>query len=114
MEFLKLNEHPVEQAALRHLVALREPLLCSALYTLQLMAAIWERGEVAFIQGEDELPEQVNLMIGWDQDNAAWLLYGDEDLDSLADDPQAAAIMLYDWLHWRLLEVAPGYGTPHD
>ncbi len=36
------------------------------------------------------------------------------DPDALDDDPQQAAITLYDYLHWRLLEVAPGYGTPWD
>ena len=120
-EFLALNEHPIEQAALRHLVALKEPLLDSALYTLQLMAAVWDRDELEYgdVEQAPLLPDQVNCMIGWDQDVARLLLFGDEEpsvgsLDDFANDsPQEAASTLFNLLHWGMLELVPGYSiTP--
>ncbi len=117
-ELLKLNRHPLHQAALRHLLQLRQEPLDNRLYSLQLMSwGLASQQVLVEDQFRDDLSDQVGNMLSWDQKQAHDFLLGEKDLKGESDlakrlkslPANKAAWELVQLLHNKLLVVQPAY-----
>ena len=77
-EYLPENEHPVEQACLRHLQALGGVLQDDTLYSLQLMIGEFDRRDW-HEDFQDDLEYPIADLWYWPPKEAQLLLYGDDE-----------------------------------
>lgn len=119
-ERLPQNRRGLNALARMKLEEVNQPTSPDSLYSLQLMKWALDSGEVeVHPDRQPDLPEQVEAMLGWSQDNAQRFLLGEADAaEELVDQrefraatPPQAAAMLIQHLHEQMVERVPEYRT---